>query len=196
MDVPTNTLKPFVPRWGTPDEWNEAYEKVENYLRACRINSRLHRAQLIYRILERVASRSPLADGTTLSRAAIRETQMMLDSWCQRLMQTGSKATAFSPVDGRVALLLCDGPDRWPDAFLADGELPADLVREMRASMLVAGPNLEISNMVPRPIDFGWFPEIAGDTLQRLERRPLLKAFFYWGIFVLVLAYLFYRTRR
>ncbi len=196
MDVPSDTLKPFVPQWGTPDEWNEAYEKVENYLRACRINSRLHRAQLISRILKRVASRGAMADGTPLSTAAIRETQRMLDSWCQRLMQPHAQSTDFSPVDGRVGLLLCDGPDRWPDAFLADGELPSDLVREMRASMLVAGPNLQISNMVPRPIDFGWFPEIAGDTLEHLERRPLLKAFVLWFIFILVLAYVFYRTRR
>ena len=42
MDVPVDILTPFVPKWGSPDDWNEAYEKVENYLRARRINRHVH----------------------------------------------------------------------------------------------------------------------------------------------------------
>jgi len=59
----------------------------------------------------------------------------------------------------------------------------------------VAGPNLAISNMVPREIDYGWFPEIAGDTLGSLGRWPFLQALLAWGLFILFLAYLFYKTR-
>ena len=196
MDVSTgDTLKPFVPRWGSPDDWNEAYEKVENYLRACRINSRLHRARLIYRILQRVAERGPVAEGEVLSTVAIRETQSMMEQWFARLLLPTEEGARYKLVDGRVALLLCDGPDRWPYAFLTTSDLPPDLVKEMRESMLVAGPNLEISNMVPRQIDYGWFPEIAGDTLGSLSRWPFLQALIAWALFVLLLAYLFIITR-
>lgn len=196
MDVSVgDTLNPFVPQWGLPGEWNEAYEKVENYLRACRINSRLHRARLIHRILQRVAERGPGPEGEVLSTAAIRETQAMMEAWFARLPLPSSEGGRYSLVDGRVALLLCDGPDRWPYAFLSAGELPPELAKEMRESMLVAGPNLEISNMVPRAIDYGWLPEIAGDTLDELGRRPVLQAFVAWGLFLLLLAYVFYKTR-
>ena len=119
MDLSVDdTLKPFVPKWGSPGEWNEAYEKVENYLRACRINSRLHRARLIHRVLQRVSARGPIADGEALSTAAIRETQIMMEAWFARLLQPTSEGGRYSLVDGRVALLLCDGSDRWPYAFL------------------------------------------------------------------------------
>ncbi|MEI6212064.1 MAG: hypothetical protein WCR06_10620 [bacterium] len=196
MDISTgDTLKPFVPAWGSADEWNEAYEKVENYLRAGRINSRLHRARLIHRILQRVAEQGPVANETALSAMAIRETQVMMKAWFARMMQPAAEGGHFSLVDGRVALLLCDGPDRWPYAFLTTDDLPPDFVKEMRESMLVAGPNLEISNMVPREIDYGWFPEIAGDTLDSLNRRPFLQALVAWALFVLLLVYLFYKTR-
>ena len=197
MDISAgDTLKPFVPKWGATGEWNEAYEKVENYLRACRINSRLHRARLIHRILQCVSERGPGPEGEALSTAAIRETQVMMEAWFARLLQPTADGGRYSLVDGRVALLLCDGSDRWPYAFLTLNDLPPDLVKEMRESMLVAGPNLEISNMVPRAIDYGWFPEIAGDTLDSIGRRPFLQAFLAWGLFILLLAYLFYKTRQ
>lgn len=191
-----DTLTPFVPEWGSPEEWNEAYEKVENYLRACRIYSRLHRARLIHRILERVAGCGPVADGMSLSTRAIRETQDMMGMWFKRLLQPVAEGTAYSLVDGRVGLLLCDGSARWPYAFLTSGDLPPEFVKTMRASMLRAGPNIEISSMVPRPIDFGWLPEIAGDTLESLGRSPLLRALIAWGIFLLTLAAIFWITRR
>lgn len=192
-----DTLTPFVPEWGSPEEWNEAYEKVENYLRACQINSRLHRARLIHRILERVASHGPAVDRLPLSTRAIRETQDMMEVWFNRLLQpTVAEGAEYSLVDGRVGLLLCDGPARWPYAFLTSGDLPPEFVKSMRASMLRAGPNIEISSMVPRPIDFGWLPEIAGDTLESLGRFPFLKALVAWGLFLLILAAIFWITRR
>jgi hypothetical protein len=191
----SDTLTLFVPSWGSPGEWNEAYEKVENYLRACRINSRLHRARLIHIILHRVAERGPEAGGDALSTLAIRETQQMMKEWFARLLQPGSEDGRYSLVDGRVALLLCDGPDRWPYAFLSTDDLPPEFVREMRASMLVAGPNLQINNMVPRAIDYGWFPEIAGDTLGSLNRWPILQALIVWTLFLLLLSFVFYKSR-
>ena len=192
-----DTLKPFVPKWGSPEEWNEAYEKVENYLRACRINSRLHRARLIHRVLQRVSAHGPDPRGEVLSTAAIRETQVMMEAWFARMLKPAAEDEGrYSLVDGRVALLLCDGSDRWPYAFLTTDDLPPDLVKEMRESMLVAGPNLEISNMVPRAIDYGWFPEIAGDTIDSLGRRPLLQALVAWAMFILLLVFLFYKSRQ
>mgnify|MGYP001064182162 CR=1 FL=1 len=37
-----------------------------------------------------------------------------------------------------------------------------------------AGPDLAVSNMVPRPIDLGLITEAAGETLEQFERYPLL----------------------
>jgi hypothetical protein len=49
--------------------------------------------------------------------------------------------------------------------------------------------------MVPRAIDYGWFPEIAGDTLGSLNRWPILQALVVWFLMLLLLAILFYKSR-
>ena len=58
-----------------------------------------------------------------------------------------------------------------------------------------AGPDMVVSSMVPRPIDLGPITEAAGDTLERFERWPILRALLLWMIFAGALAGIFYATR-
>jgi membrane glycosyltransferase len=46
----------------------------------------------------------------------------------------------------------------------------------MRSSNLEAGPDLAVSSMVPRPIDLGRITGAAGETLERFERWPVMRA--------------------
>ena len=57
MDLSLEAIK--LPAWepASAAEWDEAFEKVENYLRACRVASRLHRARLTALILQRAIER-------------------------------------------------------------------------------------------------------------------------------------------
>ncbi|MCX7009047.1 MAG: hypothetical protein NTY53_17665 [Kiritimatiellaeota bacterium] len=57
MDLSLEAIK--LPAWdpASASEWDEAFEKVENYLRACRVASRLHRARLTALILQRAIER-------------------------------------------------------------------------------------------------------------------------------------------
>jgi hypothetical protein len=97
-------------------------------------------------------------------------------------------------VDGRVALLLCDGPLQWPQAFL-DEHLPEDFVHAMRDGSMRAGPDLAVSSMVPRPIDLGPITEAAGETLERLGQWPIVRVLVLWLLFAGALAASFYLTR-
>lgn len=197
MDLLLEPIKPFVPTWGSPGEWNSAYEKLESYLRAHEVDSHLHRAHLITKILRHVSHRwqgqTPLAPLSTL---VIEEANRLLNEWfsCIMDMPDGTN-TNFTTADGRVALFLCDGPLRWPYAFLEPRHIPEDLTSAMRKSLMRAGPELQISNMVPRPIDLGMFPEIADDTMDTLNRMPVIKAFIGWLILLAILTYLFWMTR-
>ncbi len=65
----------------------------------------------------------------------------------------------------------------------------------MRSSNLEAGPDLAVSSMVPRPIDLGRITEAAGETLERFERWPVMRALFLWLVFAAALAGIFYMTR-
>jgi len=197
MDLLLEPIEPFVPTWGSPEEWNSAYEKLESYLRAHEVDSLLHRAHLITMILRRVSrnwqGRTLPAPLATL---VIKEANHLLNEWFTRIMDLPAEtATSFTAADGRVALFLCDGPLRWPYAFLEPRQIPEDLKTAMRKSLMRAGPELQISNMVPRPIDLGLFPELADGTMDALNRMPVIKAIIGWLIFLSILTYLFWMTR-
>ena len=75
------------------------------------------------------------------------------------------------------------------------GWVEDDLKTAMRSSLMRAGPELQISNMVPRPIDLGLIPAFADDAMDTLNRMPVIKALFGWLIFLTILTYLFWMTR-
>ncbi len=185
----------FRPKTGSIEAWNAAYVRVEDYLRAHRIHNRLHQIRLIQKILERAAVRhaaDPALDPTVL---AAEEVEALMDGWFGEVLDERNQPHERIAVDGRVALLLCDGPERWPQAILEEREVPEEFVRAMRASSIRAGPDLAISSMVPRPIDLGPITEAAGETLERFGRWPILRTLFLWVLFAGALTAIFYATR-
>ena len=188
-------LATFRPRTGSLDDWNEAYGRVEDYLRAHRIHNRLHQSRLILRILERAARRheaNPRLSPTTL---ATEEAGHLMDAWFGRILREQDVPPDRIAVAGRVALLLTDGAQKNPYAFLNEEQMPADFVQAMRQGSIAAGPDLAISNMVPRPIDLGRITEAAGETIERFEKWPVLRALFLWVVFTTALAAIFYISR-
>jgi hypothetical protein len=185
----------FRPTTGTMEAWNAAYVRVEDYLRAHRIHNRLHQARLIQQILERVARRhavDPSREPTTL---AAEETEAMMDLWFAEVLDARGQPHERIAVDGRVALLLCDGPEKWPYAFLDERNIPGDFAQAMRAGAVEAGPDLAVSGMAPRPIDLGLITEAAGGTLEQIEEWPIVRALLLWVLFAAVLGGIFYATR-
>ncbi len=188
-------LGSFRPTTGTMEAWNEAYVRVEDYLRAHRIHNRLHASRLILRILAGAARRhaaDPSLDPTAL---AAEEAEKMMDEWFANVLDEREQPHERIAVDGRVALLLSDGPQKWPYAFLEESNVPEGFQTAMRESALAAGPDMTVSSMVPRPIDLGPIPEAAGETLERFERMPILRTLFLWLLFAGVLGAIFYATR-
>ena len=185
----------FRPATGSMEAWNAAYVRVEDYLRAHRIHNRLHQSRLIQEILERAARRhavQPATDPTTL---AAEETEAMMDAWFGAVFSAESTPQERRAIEGRVALMLCDGPEKWPYAFLDERNIPVDFRAALHASSMQAGPDMAVSSMVPRPIDLGPITEAAGDTLERFEQWPILRTLLLWLIFAGTLAGIFYATR-
>jgi hypothetical protein len=185
----------FRPTTGTMEAWNAAYVRVEDYLRAHRIHNRLHQARLIQQILERAARRhaaDPSREPTTF---AAEETEAMMDLWFAEVLQERGQPHERIAVDGRVALMLCDGPQKWPYAFLDERNIPADFATAMRAGVVEAGPDLAVSGMAPRPIDLGRITEAAGETLEQIEKWPIVRTLLLWLVFAAVLGGIFYATR-
>jgi hypothetical protein len=252
MDLSLEAIK--LPDWdpASASEWDEAFEKVENYLLACRVASRLHRARLTAVIVQRAIERRDKSRGQMaapaaaapasapaavpslgktevpafqplekaavgrqsatvshspstinhppalipLATLAIEEARELVANWLANLLPAGSGAHPFTLADGFLALYLCDGPMRWPAAFLNPQRAPPDFAETLRSRIVKTGPELEISNMVPRQIDLGLLPDLAESAFDTLDRFPLIKTLLVWALFIAGLIFLFWYTRR
>ncbi|PTY07031.1 hypothetical protein DB347_10605 [Opitutaceae bacterium EW11] len=177
------------------EAWNAAYVRVEDYLRAHRIHNRLHQSRLIQKVLEHAARRhesNPAQDPTTL---AAEEAESLMDDWFAEIL--GEKGLPHDRIAtaGRVALLVSDGAQKWPYAFLDTENIPADFRNAVHQSSMEAGPDMSVSSMVPRPIDLGTISEVAGETLERFERWPILRTLLLWILFMASLTVVFFATR-
>lgn len=195
MELSLATLTGFRPRTGTVEEWNAAYVRVEDYLRAHRIHNRLHQSRLIEAILERAALRHELDPRQNPTTLAAQETERVMQAWFGDLLGESAQASDRLAVQARLAMLLADVPVKWPFAFLDTEGTPAELRAAVRKSSIQAGPDMAVSSMVPREIDLGAIPEVAGDTLDAFERWPLIRLAAIWLVIAGVLALMFALTR-
>jgi hypothetical protein len=195
LESMSGALPTFQPTTGTPEAWNAAYVRVEDYLRAHRIHNRLQQSRLILRVLERAARRhkdNPGLDPTTL---AAEEAEHMMETWFSEVLGEQNLPRDRIAISGRVALLLTDGPEKCPHAFMEEEQVPPDFARAMQQTSIEAGPDLAVSSMVPRPIDLGLITEAAGETVERFEKWPLLRALVLWLLFAAAMAGIFFATR-
>jgi hypothetical protein len=174
------------------EEWNAAYTRIEGHLHALRVRNRLLVGQLVLQVLERAQRRAPREPQRSATELAAEEMDLFVTDWFGRVLDAPPEAAdPHLSVRGRLALLLADMPDRWPDQFLRPGSWPPEFVTAMRETYLRAGPDFQLSRMAPRPLDLG---PIA--TLTRFGRLPYLKMLLLWALFALVLAALFLLTHR
>lgn len=194
---PSSAASPagFQPRTGTIEQWNSAYVRVEDYLRAHRLHNRLHQSRVIELVLERAARRhesEPTRDPVTF---AAEEIDRLMQEWFGAQLTGADRSHDRLAAQARVAMLLADVPNRWPYAFLDHAATPPELRLAMEKSSLQAGPDMAVSSMVPREIDLGTLPEVAGGTLETLERWPVVRLLVLWTVFAAVMAALFALTR-
>jgi hypothetical protein len=184
----------FQPKTGTMEAWNAAYVRVEDYLRAHRIHNRLHQSRLIQTILERAARRHAADPKLAPTALAAEETDAAMQRWFASVLRADQLGERVA-TQGRLALLLCDAPQRWPYAFLDESSTPEDFASAMQAGAIQAGPDMSVSSMVPRAIDLGLIPEAAGETFERIEKWPILRTLLLWLVFAGCLAAIFKITR-
>jgi hypothetical protein len=198
MDLSLESIA--LPPWdpSRADEWNDAYEKVENYLRACRVSSHLQRARLAALILQRVydrTQRDAACAQLPLSELAITEVRERIAEWVGHYVPAQPDGRSLNLGDGMLAIYLCDGPSRWPYAFLDSQRMPPEYADALACRVVRAGPDLAVSSMVPRDMDLGLMPELVGSAIETFESVPLLKTLFAWLLFLGLLGFLFWYTR-
>jgi hypothetical protein len=172
------------------EEWNAAYEKVENYFHALRVRNKALLGQLVLRVLERAAHRSPTEPERSATQLAAEEMDRIVIEWFAEVLQMPpANADQMLSTRGRLALLLADMPGRWQEQFLRPGPWPKEFISAMRETYLRAGPDFQLSKMTPRPFDLGPIT-----TLTNLGKLPYLKMVLAWTLFALLLVVIFIIT--
>ena len=172
------------------EEWNAAYAKVENYFHALRIRNKALLGQLVLRVLERAMKRAPAEPNHSATQLAAEEMDRTVTEWFAAVLQEPpTNADQMLSTRGRLAMLLADMPGKWQDQFLRPPPWPDEFVQAMRDAYLRAGPDFQLSQMAPRPLDLGPIT-----TLTTLGRVPYLKMSLAWTLFVLLLVAVFVLT--
>jgi len=172
------------------EEWNAAYEKVENYFHALRVRNKPLLGQLVLRVLERAAQRAPAEPERSATQLAAEEMDRIVIEWFAEVLQEPpTNADQMLSTRGRLALLLADMPGRWQDQFLRPGPWPKEFISAMRETYVRAGPDFQLSKMTPRPFDLGPIT-----TLTNLGKLPYLKMVLAWTLFALLLVAIFILT--
>jgi hypothetical protein len=166
-------MNTFFPATGSETEWNLAYYRVEDYLRALRVENKFYQSQLILGILEKAAQRHAEDPSQSPTVLAMDQARAEVNLWFDNVLGHRERLTPT----GLISFLAIDGPKRWPVLFLSDA-VPPDFNHEMRDSGVRAGPDLEVSSMVPRPIDVSPLldPLHITDALEKARWGPALVA--------------------
>jgi hypothetical protein len=172
------------------DAWNEACAKVESFLAALRVRNKFLLGRCVYRILERARQRAGDERGKSPGELAMEEAVKVVNDWVGTVLGMDVADTPHRiATQGRLAMLLADVSGQWQHLFLTPGPWPPEFVRAMRESYLRAGPDFQISQMRPRPIDLG-----PMHTFTTLNKRPYFRMIAVWTVFIAILIYLFFRV--
>jgi hypothetical protein len=155
--------------------WDEAFMRVESYLRAHHFESRVQLTRLTTEILaaaRELASRFPDEEPVTL---AMRVAQARIGDWLQRALGEGDWADERFRARGRLALLRSELPHRCPQLFLSRDPLPVPVVAELADAHLVASPELRPTTMPPANLEFP-LGELAEEKWETFSRSTFTRA--------------------
>ena len=175
-------------------EWDEAYSRVESYLRAHRIRNRILLSGLVNGIVKRAFEESKEQGGDPVT-LTMQLADRTMAGWFHHVLGQDEVTQSRLSIQGRLALTMAEVPDRWPEHFLGPDPLPEEMAGLMRDCFLEAGPDFQFTNMAPRPIDLGPIVSAAGGTWDTFQRWPLIRGLFLWMLFLASLGTLFYLTR-
>ena len=137
-------MNTFFPLTGSEADWNAAYYRLEDYFRSLRVINKVHQSQLILQILESAASRHAADVNENPTTLAMEQARTAIDHWFENILGPRERIAAA----GLISLLAANALARWPKAFLAD-QIPPELRQELQENEVRAGPDLQVSSMVP-----------------------------------------------
>lgn len=160
-------------------DWDEAFLRVESYLRAHHIESRVLLNRLTTDILaaaRRLAMKQPEEAPVSL---AMRIAQARIGEWLVQALGEGDWADERFRARGRLALLLSEIPLQYPERFLASEELPKETKARLTHARLVPGPDVRLVSMTSAPLEFP-LTEAVEEKWTTFNRSTFFRASMSW----------------
>jgi hypothetical protein len=170
------------------EAWNKAHDRLHHFLTTFALGDHSHVSRLTLEILDRTRKNPSLDPTRDPTRATMEEAQKLLAEWLGQSLREEDRSPASILANGYIALLLSRIYRTAPDTFL---EFPlTDQLREsMRETLLVTGPDFNVSSMTPRHLDYGPMLGLARQTWHRWDAKTFLIALATWSA-VYVMVYL------
>jgi hypothetical protein len=166
-------MKTFFPETGSLEEWNAAYYRLEDYLRAHHVTNKVYQSQIILRLLRRAAikhAHNPAQNPTTL---ALEEAYEEFEHWFRLLLPEPDISDSRLCTRGKVGLYVLDANSKWPNVLLCNEEIQDDFRTALQQATVQSGPDLRVSSMVPRPLDANPVAELIEETRDKFEKWSL-----------------------
>jgi hypothetical protein len=182
MDPLSPTTSPAEER----EAWNPAYDRLIRFLNTFALGDHARVSRLALELLDRAReihlgdrSRDPVT--VTLEYA-----QKAISDWLAKNLHEEGEPPSRIVGTGYVALLLSRLYRAAPSSFL-QYPLPAELRESMQRTLVVTGPDLNISSMTPRHLDYGPMLDLARQTWHRWDAKSFFVAFAFWaGVYTIL----------
>ena len=161
------------------EAWNHAHERLRLYLDTFNVGDQVWVERLALRLLDQareLQKAHPTIDPTTTT---LRHAQAELGRWLSVTLTGSGEPTQHALTTGAVALLLSRLAQEQPQFFLGS-ELPLPARDSLRHTLLVTGPDLTVSSMTPRHLDYGPMLDFARQTWHRYDTKSFGTALLFW----------------
>jgi hypothetical protein len=135
--------------------WDEAFVRVESYLQAYGLTSRMLLNQITAAIIDEARAKVQTEPDADPVRIAMELTQSRIGAWLAQSGQQVDWTNEKVRAQARLALIIADLPGRWPNQFLSSDPFPAELAAAITSSQILPAPGMHVSNMAPEPLEFG-----------------------------------------
>jgi hypothetical protein len=161
--------------------WNQAHDRLRDFLNAFALGDHAQVSRLTLKLLDQAREqhhRNPPLDPVSLTMS---QAQKLAEEWFASNLEIRDQPSAELLASGCVALLLSRAFCSAPETFLT-APLPENLKESMRQTLLVTGPDLKISSMTPRHLDYGPMLDLARRTWHRWNSLEIIIALLFWTV--------------
>ncbi|HEY4247423.1 MAG TPA: hypothetical protein VGM64_11235 [Lacunisphaera sp.] len=156
MELSCEEISGAAPAMPAGPVWDEAFLRVESYLRAHHLESRVLLNRITTEIIRDAWQHSLANPGEEPVAIAMRCTHARIGAWFSRAGNHGDWSDERVRARGRLALVLKDLPGNSTSCFLSNDPIPAELPAILASGILLPGPELHLSNMSAAPLEFGF----------------------------------------